>query len=248
MKKVLFYFLSLLLAACNTTTTKSESEASSKVDSTHSSQKSIYICDLLFDTYTNNFKNWWATQHIDGPLPGTDTLASFEVKYADLKNLDSIGNSGTLRDEYAEAFFAFMKESDMKSNQIQIVFKGLVNDDTLRNDTLRWQKWATENIKGNKPIGFKIHFGDLDSMYNILKKTRADHFLKRVVGYFVLKSSADASNNQISVVFRLIFSNQTIRVPNYATSCSITSTGDSTSTSFYNLDFTNPCPPCNYSY
>lgn len=209
--------------------------------------KNNYICDSLFDLYTGNFSKWWSKLNVKGPIPGHKAPAHFKIPYSNLLLLDCLGNQGQLPDSI-EAFFAFTSEDDEKNNQLSAIL--LLKDSvSFKEDTLRWRAWSKKNIKdGPHPVGFKVDFDDLDSLFHLMEDS--SNPIKVLHGYFSFHSEKDIKENRISVVFRPTFKNKQKRVDNDKISCGKNSknqAGRPQGQSYINIDFTNPCPPCDGS-
>lgn len=220
---------------------KKEELAQVSVQSQHqSTPKNILICDSLLSDYTKMFASWWhqATSN-SRPLPGHSSPAHFTLPHADL---DSLLKVRSLPDSI-EAFFAFSSLADFHDNQITVVFKQIAGA-SFQTDTGRWNKWWIERkITGNMPVGFLIHSQDMKTMDSIMDISKDR--VTNATGYFTLKSNDDKLHNQITVVFRPDFIGTPPMIPNDKTHCSNTKTNLNTSSgmSFYNLDYTSPCPP-----
>lgn len=207
-----------------------------------------YICDSLLAGYTKYWSEWWKELKIKGDIPGHKPPAHFDIPYSDLKYLDSLGRAKLIPDS-VEAYFAFNSTADYQNNQITAIIYPLVDSLTFNAGTKRWKDWCKQlNIKKeDRPIGFKIRFADLDSMYQLLSDPHNP--MKGLKGYFVFHSKDDKKKNRISIVFRPTFTEFQKKVDNDKISCggltgkSVSDTGKS----FINIDFTNPCPPCDGS-
>lgn len=212
--------------------------------------RSNYICDSLFNLYTSQWMDWWKyTLKIKGSIPGKVPPAHFIIPQSDLELLDSLGHNGLLPDS-VQVFYAFTSVTDFKSNQLTGVL--LVNKDTIsfNENTGRWKTWAKDHITGEQPVGFKIRFADLDSIYHLLNdKTNP---IKYLTGYFGFHSEKDKNLNRMAIIFRPTFTGSQTKVDNNKISCgkkknTTESKSKDGGKSFINIDFTNPCPPCDTS-
>jgi hypothetical protein len=229
MKTAIFCFLFFLSTACLAQQEKADS-------SVHSN----YICNTLFKEYTCNWEQWWKSQKIKGHTPGNPVakdFAHFTIQDSTLELLSRIGN-GNPSDSLV-VFFAFTSAADSMNNQISIVLPGDITP--IR----RWREWSQKNIiNGTQPTGLKIRHADLDSIFVLMKDT--NNPITSLKGYFIFHNSSDMANNRISVVFRPIFKNHQKKRPNALISCGASSS-EIVQESFINIDFTNPCPPCDSS-
>lgn len=214
--------------------------------------KTNYICDSLLKVYTNYWSDWWKELKIKGDIPGHKPPAHFDIPYADLKYLDSLGRAKLIPDS-VEAYFAFNSTTDYQNNQITAVIYPLVDSLTFNSGIKRWKDWCKQHNlkKEDRPVGFKIRFADLDSMYQLLSDP--NNPMLGLKGYLVFHSKHDKKKNRISVVFRPTFYEFQKKVDNDKVNCGGTvnraiPTGTPTvQKSFINIDFTNPCPPCDGS-
>lgn len=211
--------------------------------------KSNYICDSLLKIYTQNWSDWWKELKIKGDIPGGKAPAHFDIPYADLSYLDSLGRANLIPDS-VEIYFAFNSTTDFHSNQINTVIYPLVDSGTFKAGIKRWKDWCKkQNIKKeHRPVGFKVRFADLDSMYQLLSD--ANNPMQGLTGYFAFHTKKDKKKNRISIVFRPTFEKEQKRVDNDKISCGDSAGKSATSDvkkSYINIDFTNPCPPCDGS-
>lgn len=245
MKKTAIHCFLLLLTITNFLQAQTEKKIKDKPHPPHN-RKSNYICDSLFNLYTNSWLDWWThTLKVKGPIPGKTPPAHFSIPYSDLQLLDSLGHKGVIPDS-VEAFYAFNSEDDLKANQVTAVLL-LKDSASFKKATTRWKKWAKSNIKGEQPVGFKIRFADLDSMYHLLDSK--SNPIKSMTGYFGFHSEKDKITNRMVIIFRPVFKGNQTKISNSKVSCGkSTATGENkVGESFINIDFTNPCPPCNTS-
>jgi hypothetical protein len=203
--------------------------------------KSNYICDSLFSVYTGNWLSWFVN-HIRNTR---DTVKSFEIPDADLKLVDSLGKIGKLPDS-VEFFFAFTSDSDYRKNRINAILRSRTS---FESDTSRWRDWRKQHISGLQPIGFKVRFADLDSLFSLLNDVTNP--VKSLTGYFAFHSKKDMDENRISIVFRPTFKHAQKKVRNSDISCGADAVKKAPASdkekSSINIDFTNPCPPCDGS-
>jgi hypothetical protein len=235
MKKLIF-FLSLCLVMSGSLKAQ---------DKYHRSRPSLvakgrkypnYITD---DTLTRDKKFWrqWCNIH---NYIGTDSVKISKKDWTMMDSLSKINPTDSLT-----AYFAFKSSKDSVSGKMNtaIVFSETDND-SIRADTTRWAVWAKAHISqknGMRPWGFVISHRDLRSIYSL---DSCNNPPIAYYAYFIFHSKQDKKLSRIAMVIRPIFSGTPQpEVPNSQIGSEKDQKG-ATGSSYINIDFTNPCPPC----
>lgn len=249
MKTISLYFSFLLLFSAAFVKAQVKTGTDPRFTTTYKHHiKSYYICDSLFEDYKNHWKDWWKNLHVGGKTDDRNKSPKFfTVSKQALHDLDSLGHGGYIP-PFIDVYFGFTSDADSVLHRISAVIHPLVDPNTFKSDTNRWGAWSRRHIKGNQPVGFKIRFADLDSMYHLLNDPLNP--MTHLEGYFAFHNKEEMEKNRISVVFRPLFKNSQKRVNNDQISCgknNLPSRSNNPPQSYINIDFTNPCPPCDTS-
>jgi hypothetical protein len=200
------------------------------------------ICDSLFTFYTGLWTTWWTNSISPNPLSGNPDNAYFTISG---KDLDWVKTLATNPDSI-ELFYALTRHRcKHKPSRLTALAFPEKHQCRFKKDTARWHKWLEPRLKGtskNIPVGVKVGHTDLQDLYTLIKCSD----VTSINGYFGFHHPADQNLNQMVVIFRPVFQNNPIRKKNHEIICNNTpQTGTNSQTSSININFTNPCPPCN---
>jgi hypothetical protein len=188
------------------------------------------ICDSLFNVYTYRWANWWKNSVRSNPI---NPYFTFSYKDTITTIPDSI-----------ELFYALTPHwCKHKPSQLTALAFPKKHQCRFNKDTARWRKWLEPRLKGstkNIPVGVKIHYPDLLDLYNLSQCPS----VVSINGYFGFHNSSDVNLNRMIVIFRPVYKDVTVRKKDSDITCDGKSQDG---TSSINIDFTNPCPPCNNS-
>jgi hypothetical protein len=231
MKKQLF-FLVLCLMMLGTLKAQNENRVKPPPPVVPGMEYNNYIRNDAMNVYKKKWRVWR-----DSLRCGTQDFINISEK--DLEMMSGYGGNADPK-QYLTGYFGFRSSKDVERMNIEIVFW---SNETFKEDTARWGAWTRNHIPGERPYGFNISYPDLRSIYLLRKSNNIPTAFQ---AYFVFHSEGDKDSSRIAMVFRPLFGSDPQPEVQNSEIGPKNDRNNITGSSFINIDFTNPCPPCFY--